>query len=85
MPRQKLADRGDGAVEFADFGVDLDPVAGAKHNRAGDVVCPGDVVQQLLKRVTGKCDALERRQRCALVAQSDHQNAHVPTACTPVS
>ncbi len=38
VPGQQLADRRDAAVELADLGVDLHPVAGAQHERARDVV-----------------------------------------------
>ena len=84
MPRQKLADRGHRPVELTDLRVDLDSVAGAEDQRACDVVGLGDVVQELLQRVAGQRDTLERRQWRAPVAESHHQNAHVPTACTPV-
>src|SRR6202034_4248981 len=60
------------------------PVAGRDHERLGDVRQPRDVVQQLPQRVAGDGGALKRRDRCALVAQSDDEDAHCsgPTLTT---
>src|SRR3984885_1288719 len=76
VPRQQVAHPGDAAVEPADLGVDLHPVAGGDHERLGDVGQPRDVVQQLAERVAADGGALKRRDRCALVAQSDDEDAH---------
>ena len=84
VPGQQLADRRYRAVELADLGINLDPVAGAQHQGSGNVLRPEHIVQQLAQSVASQRDPLERRQRRALVTESDDQNAHVPTACTPV-
>ena len=76
MPGEQFADPGDAAVEPVHLGVDLDPVAGRDHERLRDVRQVRDVVQQLAERVAADRGALEGRDRRALVAEADDQDAH---------
>ncbi len=84
MAGQQVADGRHRAVKRAHLGVDLHAVARAEDHRADDVIGPGDVVHELGQIVTGQHGPLKRRQRRALVAQTDDQHTHVPTACAPV-
>src|SRR6185437_11570868 len=80
VPGKQLAHPGDPAVEAAHLGVDLNPVAGGDHERLRDVRQQRDVVQQLAERVTADRGALEDRDRRALVAQANDEDAHCCTA-----
>ena len=80
VPGKQLAHPGDPAVEAADLGVDLDPVAGGDHERLRDVRQQRDIVQQLAKRVAADRGALKDRNRRALVAQANDEDAHSCTA-----
>src|ERR1022692_1224198 len=81
MPRQQLADSRHAAVELVDVGVDLRPVARADDEGPRDVLRVEDVAQQLAERVAAHHRPLERGERCALVAEADHEHDHVAIAC----
>src|ERR1039458_8433132 len=60
----------------AHLGVDLDAVAGGHGEGAADVRGLRHVADQLAERGTAHDRPLQDRERGALVAQSDHENAH---------
>ncbi len=81
VPGQQLADGRYPAVELVHVGVDLRAVAGADHEGPRDVLGLENVVRQLAERVTGHDGPLERGERCAGVAEADHEHAHFAIAC----
>jgi hypothetical protein len=82
VPGQQLAHPGHAAVETVDLGVDLDPVAGGDDKGLRDVRQAGDIMQQLVQRVTADRGPLENRDWRALVTQADNEDAHPCTAYT---
>ena len=80
VPREQLADRGDAGVEAVHLGVHLHPVAGGDDERLGDGFGLHDVAEQLGEGIAADRGALQDRHRGALVAESDHQHAHLFTA-----
>jgi hypothetical protein len=72
----QLGKVGQRAVEAADVGVDLQPVAGRHRYRLGDVLGADGVADQLRHPVRGERDLLQQRDGRGAVGQADHEQAH---------
>ena len=79
---QRLGHVDDSAVEAADFGIDLDPVAGREHHRLGHVRRPDQVGLQLRDGLIDEGDPLEERHGRGAVAHAHDKQGHRRTpAC----
>jgi hypothetical protein len=79
VPGEQFADRRDARVEAVHVGVHLDPVAGGNDEGLGHRLGLHQVAEQLGERVTADHGPLQGRDRGTLVAQADHQHAHLFT------
>src|SRR5690606_29378939 len=80
MGGQQVADLVDAAVEGGGVDVELEAIAGAHHDRLGQVRRRGQLVEHLRHVIAPDGDVLEDVDRCAAMRQTDGQDAHPFTA-----